>query len=113
MNCPTCGQSVVNNHAAGLAITLAEKINRDAWDRPQGTVWQLPFDLGTVTVVARSVPQFEDQGTESDAFIIFELQGFLFRKDGTCDSYGRSSWHGPLRPVRVGQRVMKLWEEVK
>lgn len=51
-----------------------------------------------------------EQGHEGQIFIVFEVNGKFWRKDGTTDSYARRSWNGKFREVKRGEVKVTKYE---
>jgi hypothetical protein len=72
-----------------------------------------------VVEVETDEPYYEDdgyyetgypQGHEGKVFIVFEVDGRHWRKDGTNDSYGARSWDGKFREVTKGEILVTKYE---
>lgn len=48
------------------------------------------------------------QGDE-DVFVIFELNGKFYKKSGYQDSYGGSTWDGPVVEVTPITKTIQVW----
>lgn len=128
MICTLCGTDVAETEAAAVAMKIEAATTPGQWEswtgKREGETWDIsvpPRSVYQVTMVAKSTMKEinantygEDysQGSEFKVFVIVSINGHLFRKDGTADSYGSESWSGPLRPVRVGTRLVKVFEDV-
>lgn len=51
-----------------------------------------------------------EQGHEGQIFIVFEVNGKFWRKDGTTDSYANRSWDGKFREVKRGEVKVTKYE---
>lgn len=114
MKCTQCGQQVPDNSPAATALKItAASIYWDSIEdvREDGTFSLSGF--GTATMVARSLPSGEMQGGDfREAYLVFELNGNLYRKDGIADSYGERNWTGTVKPVTVREKLVKTYEYV-
>lgn len=112
MRCTQCGHEVGDNSPAGIALKITAS-HVISWDYIEDTREDRSFDLpgfGTATMVARSLPHGEEQGDDQrEAYLIFELNGSLYRKDGYADSYGERSWYGSVKPVTVKEKLVKAY----
>lgn len=112
--CQFCGSHVPNDHPH----FIGEKLIAKTWDGWQG--WadykdgtQVTVEgLGVVTVVAKHATYGEDQGEDDrPVFIIFEINGQFYRKNGTADSYGEVNWNAGGFTHAVEKTVeVKTWE---
>jgi hypothetical protein len=50
------------------------------------------------------------QGHEGQVFIVFEVNGKFWKKDGTNDSYGQRVWDGKFREVKKGEVMVTKYE---
>jgi len=50
------------------------------------------------------------QGHEGHVFIVFEVNGKFWKKDGTNDSYGHRVWDGKFREVKKGEVMVTKYE---
>jgi hypothetical protein len=50
------------------------------------------------------------QGHEGHVFIVFEVNGKFWKKDGTNDSYGNRCWDGKFRQVKRGEVIVTKYE---
>lgn len=92
--CNFCGAEMNDDHP----YLIGEKLDGHAYgweywaDQEDGEQTSVP-GVGVVTVVAKHVRYGEDQGEDDrPVFIIFEINGQFYRKNGTADSYGEVSW---------------------
>lgn len=51
-----------------------------------------------------------EQGHEGEIFIVFEVNGKFWRKEGTTDSYAKRSWDGKFREVQRGEVKVTKYE---
>lgn len=86
----------------------------DGWEH-----WAYSDGEGRVKVVERELDEgnpdgwYEsnhEQGHEGQIFIVFEVNGKFWRKDGTTDSYANRSWDGKFREVKRGEVKITKYE---
>lgn len=75
---------------------------------------------GNIQVVERELDEsgYDDsyydsgypQGHEGNVFLVFEVNGKFWKKDGTNDSYGNRCWDGKFREVKKGEVVVTKYE---
>jgi hypothetical protein len=49
---------------------------------------------------------------DNPVFMIFEIGGAFYRKDGVKSSYGECDWSGRFREVRPVSATERAWEEI-
>ena len=94
-SCVHCGTELAADHPYLLGEKLANySYGWESWaDEKDGAQVSVP-GVGVVTVVAKHTMYGEDQGEDDrPVFIIFEINGQFYRKNGTADSYGEVSWN--------------------
>lgn len=115
--CPYC-ERPLDNPAAEAAVKFGRDV--DAGKLPtwytisqmaDGETKQLTGGWGLLHKIATA--EYDDErnhGGDMDAFIIFEVGGHLFRKNGVSDSYGETSWNGMLKPVIRKTQTVTVYE---
>lgn len=112
--CQFCGSQIPADHA----YWIGEKMVKHGWtgwegwaDYRDGQQVSVP-GLGVVTMVAKSIAYGEEQGEDSrPVFMIFEVNGQYYRKNGTADSYGEINWNaGGFLPAVQKTVEVKTWE---
>lgn len=121
--CPLCRSDITDNVEARTALLLAAAVddpgrsygnggNWDYWEsRSEGAQMNMGT-LGIVALIAKSIPRGESQGDDArEAYMIFDVDGILVRKDGYTDSYGdNTTWTGGVRPVARVERQVTTYE---
>jgi hypothetical protein len=113
--CPTCDQEV----GVGSAVVVAAAIGGDRdyiWkefeDRDEDTVVGIYPGLGQLWLRFKRVDYDESQGDdERPAFMVFEINGKFYKKEGEADSYGEVSWRGgKFSEVQPKTKTIQTWE---
>lgn len=81
-------------------------------------VYSSQDETGKIKVVERELDEIpgdgwyesHPQGHEGDIYLVFEVNGKFWRKDGTTDSYGDRSWDGKFRQVTRGEVIVTKYE---
>lgn len=119
-NCPTCHTELPGDHFAIIGKTLEDFRDWSAYEStysfPGGKTFNIP-GLGDVKLVKKStecgsLDSYGDipSGVEFETFIIFEINGRYFRKEGTGDSYGRVTWNGTFKEVFPKAKTVTVYE---
>jgi hypothetical protein len=116
--CPFCDRPL-DNPGAELAVKFARSMDKREipsmnWERladaDPGSLFPTK-EYGPIHVVAAHYDEEErNHGGDSEAFIILEIGGFLFRKNGTSDSYGETTWNGDFKPVMMKTKNVTVYE---
>lgn len=110
--CHICGTVLPASHPYGIGEKLGDySYGWESWaDTKEGEKTSVP-GVGVVTLVAKSVLFGEDQGEDRrPAFMIFEIGGQFYRKNGYADSYGEVSWTGGFLPAVKKVVQTETWE---
>lgn len=113
--CQFCGSNISADHAYHVGEKILKATGWGGWDDlaqyRDGQQLTVP-DLGVVTMVAKHVKYGEDQGEDlRPVFMIFEVNGQFYRKNGYADSYGEVSWNTGGFVLAVQKTVeVKTWE---
>lgn len=112
VKCPTCLTEVDDSHAVGIAMQIEKSTSWDSLAHAGKYNKAVNVTgLGPAFVLALSVPDddWEGQGVEPECFMIIDLAGRLFRKNGTASSYGEPSWHGAFIEVKAQTAPVTEW----
>lgn len=111
MNCPTCG-SDTDDIATKLQIA-------DRWwtieDIPKnGTHFVRDADVTVKMVVPPELPEYDSYGEtiSQEIFMVVEVNGRFFKKEGRSDSYGGRDWNGPCREVKAEPKTVVVFDYV-
>jgi hypothetical protein len=109
--CEHCGQEMAPDNPYYIGEKLGDYSYWEYWaDTREGEQASVP-GVGVVTVVAKSTRFGEDQGEDDrPAFIIFEIGGQFYRKNGRADSYGEVTWHGGFTHAVKKVVQTETWE---
>ena len=78
-----------------------------------GQEWQIP-GLGTVEVIAAHNYDSDKNysGWSEDIWVVFDVQGMLYKATGTYTSYTGGGWDDELKIVRPAIKQITVYEEV-
>lgn len=120
--CPACNSEVDSNNPALLLEDLKAAVTRvGGWGFLEGRNVGYSFLVGSNSakiVERKTTPGYPadgydgawDQGTEYEASLVIEIGDSYFKKTGTGDSYGDIAWNGDLKPVKVSEKIVKVYE---
>jgi hypothetical protein len=111
MECKYCGTIMAVDSAYALGVRMETAAFWDYWeDRKEGFSTEIE-GVGTVLLVAKSVTHEERHyGGDADVFLIFLIDGQLYRKSGVSNSYGEVIWDGPFRNAVEKITEVKVYE---
>ena len=113
--CQYCGAEVTAEHAHYVGEKILKAVGWGGWEDlaayRDGQQLSVP-GLGVVTLVAKHVKYGEEQGEDDrPVFMIFEVGGQFYRKNGIADSYGEVNWNaGGFVPAVQKTVQVKTWE---
>lgn len=113
--CTFCGSTIPADHAYHIGEKILKHTGWSGWDSlaNYGDGQQFTVQgLGVVTMVAKHTKYGEEQGEDNrPVFMIFELNGQFYRKNGMADSYGEVNWSQGGFVLAVQRTVeVKTWE---
>ncbi len=120
--CPYCNSDIPEDNPAILLHRVKEALTSTySWGTmenwPVGRTFRVGSD--TAELVDKKIdPGYPangydgawDQGTEFTAHLVILFKGSYFKKTGTGDSYGEIAWDGDLKPAKVTEKVVKVYE---
>lgn len=126
INCPLCKTVLEDGSEGDIAVRLQRSIeDTGGWDRypafKLGMHYMIDgkYDAEIVAIkdswddgLDSDTSAYSHQGDVFEAFIIFKVDDFFYRKTGSGDSYGEVSWDGTFGPVRVQKKIVEVYEYV-
>ena len=120
--CPYCESEIEETNPAILLFRLNEVAGSTySWSTmenwPVGKAFRVGSEMAQLVdkkidpgYPANGYDGAWDQGTEFTAHLVIEFKGSFFKKTGTGDSYGEIAWDGDLKPAKVTEKVVKVYE---
>lgn len=109
--CPTCDAPVAPDDALNLGATLEEARDWYSWPAAPSkfTLWFRGSPI-EVNLIDRNVIAYEEQGNETEVWLLFRIEDKFYKKYGTGDSYGDVDWDGPFKEVYKSEKVVTVYE---
>lgn len=108
--CLSCGTEV-DKTLYNMGKAIDESYGWWSWARePEGRRIVVP-GYGEVTMVAKSVNAHAEEGESwQEVFMIFEVGGAFYRKNGHGDSYGSVEWDDAFVKVAAKEKTVLVYE---
>lgn len=123
IECTLCKSTLDPDSEGGIAISLLNFIDgsyRHTWDSfTEGQHFSLNNGLVAEVVKVRDgwndgleseTSSYSHQGDTFEAFVVFKVGDFFYKKSGTGDSYGDVSWDGDFGPVKLQVRTVQVYD---
>lgn len=113
--CTGCNRAI-DTDGPLTATEVAQAFSRNTnWDYINGSnvvVRGQRFQVKVVQKYSEDMPrdEYDRQGSTYEQYIIFEIGGQFFRKDGIADSYGDVTWGGGIRKVEAKTKTIQVFE---
>jgi hypothetical protein len=116
--CTVCESELEPGSVGALAVQLFDAVSDRWYSFNEGD--KVPFAGGVAEVVkVRDGWSDSDgdidysytrQGQTFEAYVVFKVGEYFFRKEGTGDSYGEVSWDGNYGPVQMKSKTVTVYE---
>lgn len=111
MICEHCGTDLPLDHPVGVGLKIEEQYDWEYWEILDDGASRTVDGLGPVVLVASNVQFREEQGDGNrPAFLIFEVAGKFYRKNGYANSYGEVFWTGEFLDAVKKTVTKEVWE---
>jgi hypothetical protein len=121
--CPTCRTELEPGSPSAIGVALKNHIESNGgWDQGFTEDHKYRFDTYTADIVKvkdswgdPNSDRYEDysyihQGDTFEAFVVFRVGDFFFKKTGQGDSYGEVDWDGDFTPVTMKVKTIEVYE---
>lgn len=106
--CPTCHQAIRPMNSLEMSVQKSILNVHDWWE------WddvRDGYESCGVRLFAKDT-SYSFEYADNPVFMIFEIGGAFYRKDGVKSSYGECDWSGRFREVRPVEQRQAAWEEI-
>ena len=118
MKCTLCASEISPGSVGEISLLL--KRHLDSRYEAERVGYKFNFNGYTAEIVKvkdswddgleSETSSYAHQGETFEAYIIYKVNDFFFKKAGTGDSYGEVSWDGGFGPVEAKPRVITVYE---
>jgi hypothetical protein len=120
ITCTVCKSNLAEGSEGATAVELMRFVESNyGWDNfDENETFMMHGQEGKVVKARKS---WNDSGTGDDysylhqgdtfeAFLVFKVGDFFFKKTGTGDSYGEVRWDGDFGPVEMKSKTVTVYD---